>query len=531
MNQRPNPLEIPEILSRVGLYIPLWVHSSEYSSRPRSWRPRFAPQHLLNCILVNKTWHDILLPILWFSLDDISVPSLLHAFNALSRHSRHLRILELSRLALGTISLPLSLLPHNLLHLNLNGLGNNQWARALVLQNTRLQSLRWQGGDFHRDNYYETLDALALSKRLHRLQDLCLECWKLDGSFMKLLRKNPSLKRISLDYVSGEVQDKFTPWDTTRRNQGGTLKGSEGEKEEEKNDDDDDDDNEDEETEVILPDLVSLTVCKDVESGALEALIRLCPGLEELSWMGPNDGDLRQLTTNIRECCPSLSALTYSTVDISEDESLYAELIRSVPHLVELQIKIPALGDAFTEALIKHAPTLEILELTISGNHVNCNANFKRILTSCHQITALSIEGSKCGAASLFSFNWACLRLNRLLLVGLQSIAQDPPYNTDSESIAAMYGWTVATGGDGTVVSPIQHEIFDQAEGEGIDGVTTTEEIRQYAEGQDAAPQICTRFLRRLLTHLQTMRHLQSFFLNGVEYTRTLTDCSEPIYI
>ncbi|KAF9198653.1 hypothetical protein BGZ49_000464 [Haplosporangium sp. Z 27] len=519
MNQPPNPLEIPEILSRVGLYIPLWVHSSEYSSRARGWRPRFAPQHLLNCILVNKAWHDILIPVLWFTLDDISVPSLSSTINILSKHSRHLRILELSCSVLDTISLPLPILPHNLLHLNLNGLDNNQWARALVIQNTRLQSLRWQGGDFHRDNY-GTLDALALSKSLHRLQDLCLECWKLDASFMKLLLKNPSLKRLALDFVTGEIQDKTT-----------TLQDQTTHREEE--------------PEAGLPCLTSLTVCKDVESGALEALVRLCPGLEELSWMGSNDGDLEQLTTNLRECCPSLSALTYSTVDISENESRYAELIKSVPHLVELQIKIPALGDEFTEALIKHAPTLEILDLRISGQHVNSNANLKRILTSCHQITALSIEGSRCGPANLFSFNWACLRLNRLFL-GFQSIALTSLASSDNESIAALYGWTAAGGGgDGAVVGHIRHEIPDSSDlpdpsgvegagvgvevgvgGEGFVGVDTVETARYYSygEGQTIAPQTCTRFLNKLLVHLQTLRHLQSFVLNGIEYTRVLTD-------
>ncbi|KAF9116642.1 hypothetical protein BGX27_000561 [Mortierella sp. AM989] len=517
MNQSPNPLEIPEILSRVGLYIPLWVYP-DHSSRVRGWRPRFAPRHLLNCILVNRAWHDILLPVLWFTLDDISVPSVSRAVNILSRHSCHLRILELSRSVPDIISLPLTLLPHNLMHLDLSGFDNNHWARSLVLLNTRLQSLRWQGGDFHRDNY-GTLDALALSKQLNRLQDLCLECWKLNGSFMKLLRKNPSLKRMSLDFVTGEIQDKVTFLDPVLQDQDGARK---------------DEDN-DEELEIVLPNLTNLTVCKDVESGAFEELIRLCPKLEELSWMGPNDGDLRQLTTNLQESCPFLTALTYSTVEISEDESMYAELIQSIPHLVELQIKIPTLGDAFTEALIKHSSTLEILDLRIAGHHLNSNANFKRILTSCNQITALSIGGSKCGATNIFSFNWACLRLNRLFLVGLHSIARGSPPSTENESMAAQYGWTAASRCQ-AVAGHIQHEIHDQTYTEALEASEATEEeiaaeeARNYEEGQATSSHICTRFLRKLLMHLETMKHLQSFVLNGVEFTRMLTDCTDLSY-
>ncbi|KAF9426080.1 hypothetical protein BGZ76_002914, partial [Entomortierella beljakovae] len=363
MNQPPNPLEIPEILSRVGLYIPLWVHF-DYSTRVRGLRPRYAPQHLLNCILVNKTWHDILLPILWFTMDDISIPSIPNAVNILSRHSVRLRILELSHFVPEILSIPLTLLPRNLIHLDLSGLDNNHWARALDLSSFSSSSPRIQ---FERSN----------------------SC---NG------------KNIG-------------------------------------------------EPEVILPHLTSLAVCKDMESGALEALVRHCPGLEELSWMGSNDGDLKQLTTNLRECCPSLSSLTYSTVEVQEDESVYAALIQSVPHLVELQIKIPALGDAFTDALIKHAHTLDILDMRITGQHENCDRNLERILKSCHQITALSIEGTKCGATNLFSFNWACQRLNRLFLTGLHSITHEPQTNEDCESVAAVYGWATSpcqgSGGGG----------------------------------------------------------------------------------
>ncbi|KAG0364907.1 hypothetical protein BGZ54_007034 [Gamsiella multidivaricata] len=413
-----------------------------------------------------------------------------------------------------------------------------------MVKNTRLQSLHWQGGDFHRDDY-GTLDALALSRRLGRLQDLHLECWKLDRHFMKLLRRNPGLRRLALDFVTGEIihrppqtrtgDDGFKASsarkqhserypDHDRTSHGGQKEEEEKEGQEEKeNKETEDEETEDEE--ISLPDLTSLTVCKDVESGALEALVRLCPNLQELSWMGSKDSDLRQLTTNVRECCPFLSVLTYSTVEISEDESVYVDLIQSVPRLVELQIRIPALGDRFTEALIKHAETLEILDLRILNHHALSNANLKRILMSCHQITALSIDGSQCGAEDLFSFDWACVRLNRLFLAGLHTMTRGQLKEADNGTVAAVYGWSIGPEarnagihlGSGTTNASVG-EITGMNVIQTSDGLYFSPDLS--TELQRSAHKVSTTFLRRLLSHLQRLVHLHSFVLNGVEYTR-----------
>ncbi|KAF9366841.1 hypothetical protein BGX34_003941 [Mortierella sp. NVP85] len=494
MNQLANPLDIPEILSRVGMYIPLWVYPDQNSTRNR--RPRFTPQHLLNCILVSRTWYNILLPILWFTFDDISIPSVFRSEQNLIRHGRHLRILELSR---PIPAVPLKLLPHNLLHLDLSRFSNNARAKDLVLQNTRLQSLHWQGGDFHRDDY-GTLDAKALSKRLRRLQDLHLECWKLDKGFMNLLRRNPGLRRLALEYVTGEIYqtralDNHCDQEAANDDSNNDDKAEDGDEEEEEEEE------EEQGGEIQLSYLSTLTVCKDVGSGTLEELVRLCPRLEELSWTGSTDSDLRQLTKNLRDCCPGLSALTYSTVEINEDESAYATLIQSIPRLVELLIRIPTLGDRFTDALVKHAPTLEILDLKIENHHGLSHANLKRILTSCHQITALSIEGSRWGA-DLFSFDWACLRLSRLLLQGLYSMTRGQVAEADNASVATIYGWTATA-----------------SETEAGMERTATDTIRPYGETA-LMHKVSAGFFKKLLLHLQAMVHLQSFVLNGVEYTR-----------
>lgn len=314
--------------------------------------------------------------------------------------------------------------------------------------------------------------------------------------------------------MTGEIhhQIRLDPWN--QRTLGSVYRNY--------NDEQDDDEPElddylNEDGQIQLPYLTSLTVCKDVGSGALEELIRLCPQLEELSWMGSTDSDLRQLTKNLRDCCRGLSVLTYSTVEINEDESVYAALIQSMPRLVELQIRIPALGNQFTEALIRHAPTLEILDLKIMNDHHLSYGNLKRILTSCHQITALSIEGSRCGA-DLFSFKWACLRLNRLFLKGLHSLTRGNMADPDNATIAEIFGWT-ATMSEATIISDHMYSIAGEGSGSGTGMENPTLDImRPY--GAVLAHKVSTGFLRKLLLHLQAMIHLQSFVLNEVEYTR-----------
>ncbi|KAF9131433.1 hypothetical protein BGW39_001813 [Mortierella sp. 14UC] len=226
--------------------------------------------------------------------------------------------------------------------------------------------------------------------------------------------------------------------------------------------------------------LTCLSVCKDVESGAFETLIRLCPNLEELSWMGPLDSDLEALTLNLSQCCPRVAVLTYSTVDVSEPEQRYADLVRSLPALVDLQIRIPTLeGGHFARALLEqHAGSLEILDLRIvnrrnaaagdtdltdmEAREQKSREHLRRILMGCSELTALSIEGAERMAEYLFLFTWACShRLHRLFL---------------GASIA--YGGSVDTAGD--------DEDADAGEGEGEDaGATDQQDQQQQQEEQE----------------------------------------------
>ncbi|KAI1315461.1 hypothetical protein EDD11_000742 [Mortierella claussenii] len=74
-----HPLDIPEILARVGQFVPLWVKINPDS------RAYFYPQTLVRCTAVSRHWRSVMSPILWFLFDDnlmSTVPRLVAHRNA-----------------------------------------------------------------------------------------------------------------------------------------------------------------------------------------------------------------------------------------------------------------------------------------------------------------------------------------------------------------------------------------------------------------------------------------------------------------
>lgn len=62
-----HPLELPEIITRVGHFLPLW--GQERATRTGRLKLIFLPKTYLTCLLVSKLWHDTLLPLLWSCYD------------------------------------------------------------------------------------------------------------------------------------------------------------------------------------------------------------------------------------------------------------------------------------------------------------------------------------------------------------------------------------------------------------------------------------------------------------------------------
>lgn len=157
----PHPLEIPEILTLIGYFLPLWEETYLYDSHTITFA--LAPQTLCHCLLVSKLWYTTLLPILWSGLwADLSMD---HVPNKIvSRHSHLFQTLHFHR-------------------------EGQRWDIRLFNNCTNLVELR----GFHDDNEYRRADEAA-------------------GSVKQLLRANPRLKVLNWEgdeswFVPLDVED------------------------------------------------------------------------------------------------------------------------------------------------------------------------------------------------------------------------------------------------------------------------------------------------------------------------------------
>lgn len=82
---KAHPLDIPEILSLIGSFVPVWTQHSKL---------QFSPQDLLSCTLVSKPWRHAMLPHLWAMYDQDAMGKVPLAL--VSRYSVHFRILRQS---------------------------------------------------------------------------------------------------------------------------------------------------------------------------------------------------------------------------------------------------------------------------------------------------------------------------------------------------------------------------------------------------------------------------------------------------
>ncbi|KAG0380970.1 hypothetical protein BGX24_002190 [Mortierella sp. AD032] len=83
-----HPLEVPEILTRIGQYLPLWVeHQDEVDLDNKDII--FHHHALWSCMQVSKMWRQTLLPILWYSYDGLKMVDLPQ--DVITRYSRYFR--------------------------------------------------------------------------------------------------------------------------------------------------------------------------------------------------------------------------------------------------------------------------------------------------------------------------------------------------------------------------------------------------------------------------------------------------------
>ncbi|KAF9569234.1 hypothetical protein EC968_002642 [Mortierella alpina] len=373
-HRKLNPLDLPEIIARIGQFLPLW--SGEGFQR------EFDPRPLLRCSLVSRSFRAALLPTLWYLYDGYRMRNIPQ--HILIKYSPYFRIIT----STGPFKGPFRC--RNLIELST--VYGQEWSRDLLVSNPGLKRLVW-GGPFHRR--IETLEQqqeweleLKALLGLENLDEFRTTGFSLgEGIFVKVLRNNAArLSNLTLSTVAGVT----------------SIKGLE------------------------LPHLTELHVTLGcVESPALVDLLRCCPRLQRLSLMGSmakgsstpppppapahmhqqphlandindinplnnnnsvivNDRSLRdheisRLAQNIAECCPELSSIKFTTSSqsclvpmhrnhsssqlfLSGDEC--AALVNATSRLESFSAELMTLDYTLTEALVAQASSFKSLQLT-----------------------------------------------------------------------------------------------------------------------------------------------------------------------
>ncbi|KAF9909412.1 hypothetical protein EC991_008551 [Linnemannia zychae] len=352
-----SPLDIPEILIRIGQFLPLW--SGE------GFRLEFDPCPLLRCCLVSRAFRQALLPTLWYLYDGYRMRNIPPSI--LSRYSPYFRIIT----STGPFKGPFQC--KNLTELNT--VYGQEWSRALLVSNPGLKRLVW-GGPFSRrietlEQQQEWQQELKVLMGLENLDEIRMSGFSLgEGIFVKLLRNNASsLSNLAMTTVAGVT----------------SIEGLE------------------------LPHLTELQVTFGcAESPALLDLVRCCPRLQRLSLLGSKtrasaafvpphhqqhqqiqqlhagehsqelDSEVVRLAQNITECCPELTHIKFTTTSttggaqtnaVFRNQSFLqgpelALIANACRRLEGFTAELATLDLALTSALMAHSSTLRSLSLT-----------------------------------------------------------------------------------------------------------------------------------------------------------------------
>ncbi|KAF9087196.1 hypothetical protein BGX29_000963 [Mortierella sp. GBA35] len=174
-----NPLELPEVLFRVGYFLLLWVCRTD--PLRGNLLTLFDPTTFRSCLLVSKLWYQTLLPILWcayYSYNMTNIPS-----SVISKNSPHFRIFSSACDHLGPKGSHMTLAEQ----------------RRLVMANKDLRDLYWYG-----PNKIELLEPEDFV-RLRSLAVLTILHWDGSGGRVSTILRAVAgtLRELNMHIVNG----------------------------------------------------------------------------------------------------------------------------------------------------------------------------------------------------------------------------------------------------------------------------------------------------------------------------------------
>ncbi|KAF9193459.1 hypothetical protein BGZ51_003263 [Haplosporangium sp. Z 767] len=444
-----NPLNLPEIITAIGRYLPLWKYSDSLGFYD------FNPSVLLSCTLVNKTWLEALTPVIWYVYNGFVMRSI--PTDIIIKHSRLFRIFFYDRSFSGPF-----------LSRHLKTLVISWWDQGLLplveANAGSLQNVDWKGSSSPAPVGSITLpcpDYDLLMRMAPTLRELKLSHWTLSGKeFVKFLatcKRISSLSLTAIDWTDPllEAEDN-TYFASVHFSSNSSSTGSPGSPSSPVSPN---------ASSSLLPSsrmpvlsarmaalqyhpqaiqgLTKLHLDVSVsKEDAFADLIRSCPDLEMFSLYSESAEDARTLIPIMREFCPKLSGIEYvsrfsSALDGRDylSDAEYANLVMSARKLKSLKVDIPWLDDRMTHALLVQSATLESLSLWFyerrSTDMIKDVENINMIVQACVKLRHLSISFNAHSLGReetlrLFDRPWTCVELETLVLTGV-TMASDAP--------------------------------------------------------------------------------------------------------
>ncbi|KAF9906056.1 hypothetical protein EC991_001064 [Linnemannia zychae] len=407
-----HPLEVPEILTRIGQYLPLWVeHQDEDDFDHKDIA--FCHQTLWSCMQVSKLWHQTLLPILWYSYDGFKMISLPQ--EVITRYSPYFRNFRSPGCHAGPF-LSTHLVELTIYIQMMDPPISLATQKDLIRANPRLRYLEWHGPDTLTDLDKEDFTGLKCLRELRlfhwnggerRLakvlgavaESLCaFEVSRIKGVLPGDL--SGSLQR-QLDLVQDEGIDIYGESNTT----GTDFVTGVG--------------NVAEEARLVLPYMEKLKVIFDKNPDYVE-LAQCCPNLRRLTVAGLGHGDTGRLSRCLRSHCQQLKGLVLKDVLLPQEDAI--ELLRSclsAGGLVKIHLDVVGLEQDLISSILLHAATLEHLTIASSAEDAVDLDGILRLMVECKNLKHLRfmLDTSVPDMDVLSSWSsqeWSCTGLERL---------------------------------------------------------------------------------------------------------------------
>ncbi|KAF9548699.1 hypothetical protein EC957_005938 [Mortierella hygrophila] len=371
-----HPLDLPEIVERIGHFLQLWAQ--ELSESENRQITVFDPKTFHACMLVSKLWRDTLLPILWADYDAKGmawVPE-----EVLFRNTHHFKTFLLPHTETWRIPGCIRLVQATL-HFDARCV---ERAQRLVQSNPGLKSLVYDG-----DTCECPLDPNNFAQ-LSQLEDLSLSGWNISepGSLGRALAPLAgSLRKLRLGEFAGiEYDDRI--W-------GGNVQGQGWATEESYSNGDFGDT-------PLLPLVEYLRVTGPPYGLNPIGLIRRCPSLVrlDLTLNGDIGGSKNPLTLrlsdSIRKYCPNLNSLALRGALMQERKEALIRGCAATNGLSEIVVVLCSVSQDTIDSIAPHASTLETLGIfnTTDGN-VDLDLLFQ-LAGQCPRLKWFSIAAWSC---------------------------------------------------------------------------------------------------------------------------------------